>query len=492
MVMTTTDAPANEVVLTKEPVDDLSTSNFNIKSRRKTLSKERIWARLKETAVIPAKTEKMVIIGLEQPVKSAFTGATDTLIAEGRHDILIGKSISAFTPNESSAIIRICNISDNPVTLKAGRRMTKIIETEIAEEKVKKHASFKEIMDEIKIGACSRPMKNQIEELLFNYQDIFASTDGPISRTDKMEYEIHTTTEVPIAQQKYKTPYFLRGEMKRIIEKNIEQGLMEPCSSPWAAPLLLVRKQNGKWRLVCDYRKLNNVTISDNYPLPEIGDLVNELAESTVFSTTDLRSGFHQIPCTENAKEKLAIVTEDGQFTWKVMPMGGKNCPSVFQRLMDRVFRSMTPNQLVIYLDDLCIHSKTEEEHVKKLESTFKILRESRLQIQASKTNLNMKKVLFCGYEISNGKKRANPAKVEDGGHFTQNINPNSLTILQDGRVEPAIQTVKKGETIQFERQGYFCLDSEEHSGKYLIFNRTVPLRDPWKKIQKKVDNNFG
>ncbi len=84
-----------------------------------------------------------------------------------------------------------------------------------------------------------------------------------------------------------------------------------------------------------------------------------------------------------------------------------------------------------------------------------------------------------------------NPAKVEDGGHFTQNINPNSLTILKDGRVEPAVQTVKKGETIQFERQGYFCLDSEEHSGKYLIFNRTVPLRDTWKKIQKKSVNPF-
>lgn len=85
-----------------------------------------------------------------------------------------------------------------------------------------------------------------------------------------------------------------------------------------------------------------------------------------------------------------------------------------------------------------------------------------------------------------------NPVKVGDGGHFTQNINPNSLAILKEGRVEPAIQTVNKGETIQFERQGYFCLDSEEYSEQYLIFNRTVPLRDTWKKIQKKVDNYFG
>ena len=85
-----------------------------------------------------------------------------------------------------------------------------------------------------------------------------------------------------------------------------------------------------------------------------------------------------------------------------------------------------------------------------------------------------------------------NPAKVEEGGHFTQNINPNSLSVLKGSRVEPAVQTVKKGETIQFERQGYFCLDSEDFTEQYLIFNRTVPLRDTWKKIQKKVDNNFG
>ncbi|MBH49397.1 MAG: glutamine--tRNA ligase [Candidatus Marinimicrobia bacterium] len=85
-----------------------------------------------------------------------------------------------------------------------------------------------------------------------------------------------------------------------------------------------------------------------------------------------------------------------------------------------------------------------------------------------------------------------NPAKVEEGGHFTQNINPNSLSVLKGSRVEPAVQTVKKGETIQFERQGYFCLDSEDFSEQYLIFNRTVSLRDTWKKIQKKVDNNFG
>ena len=87
---------------------------------------------------------------------------------------------------------------------------------------------------------------------------------------------------------------------------------MEPCSSPWAAPTLLVRRANGSWRLVCDYRKLNSVTTADSYPLPEINDCVNELAESKYFSTTDLCSGFHQIPTTPEAQKKLAVTTDFG------------------------------------------------------------------------------------------------------------------------------------------------------------------------------------
>ena len=232
MVMTTTEATANKVILTKEPVDNLSSSNFNIKSRRKTLSEERRWARLLQKVTIPAKTEMMVRVGLEKPVKSAITGATDTQHADGQQQILIGKSISNFTPNQSSGLIGICNISNDSMTLNAGQRMTKFTETEVAEETGKQHASFQEIMKEIRIGDCPKTTKEEIKQLLFNYHDVFASSNGPISQTDRIHYDLHTSATTPIAQQKYKTPYYLRGEMQQIIEKNIKQGLMEPCSSP--------------------------------------------------------------------------------------------------------------------------------------------------------------------------------------------------------------------------------------------------------------------
>ena len=133
------------------------------------------------------------------------------------------------------------------------------------------------------------------------FSDVFASDVKALSSTDQVEFDIDTGASPPVAQQKYRTPYYLRDEMRRIIDRNVSERLMEPCSSPWAAPTLLVR--NTSWRLVCDYRKLNSVTTAASYPLPEINDCVNELAESKYFSTTDLCSGFHQIPTTPEAQK---------------------------------------------------------------------------------------------------------------------------------------------------------------------------------------------
>ena len=249
--------------------------------------------------------------------------------------------------------------------------------------------------------------------LLQEFKDVFASDSTTLGKTDTVEFDIDTGTSPPVAQQKYRTPYFLRQEMRQIIDRNIENGLMEPCSSPWAAPTLLVRKSNGKWRLVCDYRRLNNVTTADSYPLPEIQDCVNELSESKFFTTTDLYSGFHQIPTTKQAQKKLAVITDYGQFTWLRMPMGAKNCPAVFQRMMDAAFRSMPLSSLVIYLDDILLHSRTLDEHLVKLREMLSTLRKNHLYIRADKTVVACKEVEFCGFRIKDGVKYPNPAKVE-------------------------------------------------------------------------------
>ena len=324
---------------------------------------------------------------------------------------IIARSISRLSQTHQSCIVRLCNVSTEIITIQKNDPIVCISQIESIRKKTTSAAPG--FLSKIQIGNIDQQDRTKIKDLLIKYQSVFADDNDELGHIKTVHFDLDTGSAAPISQNKYKTPYFLRNELKSIIDRNVEIGLMEPCSSPWAAPVLLVKKPSGKWRLVCDYRQLNKVTTSDQYPLPEINDCVNELAESRFFSATDLCAGFHQIPTTEKAKKKLAIITDFGQFTWRRMPMGAKNCPAVFQRMMDSVFTSMPTSSLVIYLDDILCHSKTIDEHLIRLEEMFQILEKNQLQIRPDKTLIAQDEIKFCGYRIKNGQKYPNTDKIQ-------------------------------------------------------------------------------
>ena len=222
-----------------------------------------------------------------------------------------------------------------PLKLPKNIPLCRIDEVSIKQLDEPTSGKLKEIMEELNIGEIPTEIRQKLKTIISSFTDVFAIEGEQLGTTDAMSYNIDTGSAAPVASQRYKTPYYLRQELKRIINANISSGLLKPCSSPWAAPVLLVKKSNGKWRLVCDYRKLNSVTISNQYPLPDIEGLIDQMSTSTVFSTADLFTGFHQIPCDEETQKKVAITTDFGQYTWTAMPMGGKNAPAVFQQMMD-------------------------------------------------------------------------------------------------------------------------------------------------------------
>jgi len=382
--------------------------------------------------IVPKRSTKFIKISSRHPVeKPAYFSTLDAFDHNMESGILVGKSLSILTPDKPNCILRLCNVNDHDVTIKPLRRIINLYAVETKEdgeiptsinqlETAGHKTKFDQVIMDVKIGTKNKDSISAVHKLIAENLDAFAIDNEPLGQTDKAVYDINTGNSPPVAQARYRTPYYLRDEMKKIIDKNVASGLMEPCSSPYAAPVLLVKKQNGSWRLVCDYRKLNNVTVSDCYPLPAIDDLVTHLSSSKVFSGADLWTGFHQIPCSLDAKQKLAITTDFGQFTWLSMPMGGKNAPSVFQRLMDNVFQSIPQDELVIYLDDLLVHSITEEQNIIQLRRVLQILIANNLKIRATKTEFLMSEINFCGYILSNGSRKPNPKKVE----AVQNLNP--------------------------------------------------------------------
>ena len=386
---------------------------------------------------IPKKSTKFIEISARHSVESPTYFATlDAFDHNMDHGILVGKSVSLLSADNPTCIIRLCNINDHEIQIEPMRRIINLHAVSIQDVPINKQSElvqnfshptteinnvgaspenikFNQVIKDVKIGSTIKANIEAVHQLIAENLQAFATDDEPLGQTDKAVYDINTGDSPPVAQSRYRTPYYLRNEMKQIIDKNVESGLMEPCSSPYAAPVLLVKKKSGKWRLVCDYRRLNEVTISDSYPLPAISDLVTNLSSSKIFSSADLWTGFHQIPCSEKAKEKLAITTEFGQYTWLSMPMGGKNAPSVFQRLMDTVFRSIPRDSLLIYLDDLLVHSLTEEDNITQLRRVLQTLIANNLKIRASKTECLMSEIQFCGYILSDGSKKPNPTKVE-------------------------------------------------------------------------------
>jgi hypothetical protein len=197
-----------------------------------------------------------------------------------------------------------------------------------------------------------------------------------------------TTHSPPIKQKAYRLPLNKRKVVENCIDEMLEANIIRPSSSPWASPITLVDKKDGGTRFCVDYRQLNAVTIKDAHPLPNIQDIFDQLAGGKVFSTLDLRSGYHQIPVHEDDVEKTAFTTHVGLFEFVRLPFGLCNAPAIFQRIMNRVLHGLIGKICFVYIDDIIIFSSSVHEHAAHLELVMARLAEAGLHIKASKCKI--------------------------------------------------------------------------------------------------------
>ena len=181
-----------------------------------------------------------------------------------------------------------------------------------------------------------------------------------------------------------------------------EQGVIEPSSSPWASPVVLVRKRNGDVRFCVDYRKLNSVTRKDSYPLPRIDETLEALAGAEWFSSLDLMSGYWQVEMDEASKEKTAFSAGSGLWQFRVMPFGLCNAPATFERLMEQVLAGLPLSVCLIYLDDILVPGRNFEEELYNLQQVFERLQSAGLKLSPKKCYLFQREVKrflgLCSY----------------------------------------------------------------------------------------------
>ncbi|KAJ9504784.1 hypothetical protein QJQ45_007336 [Haematococcus lacustris] len=271
-------------------------------------------------------------------------------------------------------------------------------------------------------------LKAELQTLLDEYSDVFK----PLTDTPPERPVGHTIPLVPDARPPVTPMYRLskpeQEELKKQIQDYLSKGMIEPSSSPYAAPILFVQKKSGELRMCIDYRQLNKLTLRDQYPLPRIDDLFDRLSGCSVFSSLDLQAGYHQIRITPEDVPKTAFRTPEGHFQFKVLSFGLTNAPATFQRVMNDAFAPVLGKCALVYLDDILVMSRSLPEHLQHLRLVFDLLRKNKLYAKMSKCEFMQLTLRFLGHVISAGAIFVDPDKVRAIVDWPV---PSSLTQLQ-------------------------------------------------------------
>ena len=256
----------------------------------------------------------------------------------------------------------------------------------------------------------------QVDEIpvVREFPDVFPDDIAGLPPNREVEFTIDLIpgTE-PISIPPYMmAPAELR-ELKAQLEELLSKGFIRPSISPWGALVLFVKKKDGSLRLCIDYRQLNRVTIRNQYPLPRIDELFDQIQGSRVYSKIDLKSGYHQLRVQESDVPKTAFRTCYEHYEFLVMPFGLTNAPAAFMDLMNRVFQPYLDRFVIVFIDDILVYSGSSEEHSEHLRILLQTLRERQLYAKLSKGQFWLDKVAFLGHVISVEGVSVDPQKIE-------------------------------------------------------------------------------
>ncbi|KAH9132025.1 hypothetical protein AeRB84_021442 [Aphanomyces euteiches] len=282
----------------------------------------------------------------------------------------------------------------------------------VTDERLSTSRHGKDTRDEIPINCDGSSLDPLQRELLLEF-DIFATTSKAPGRTDRIKCTINTGNAAPIKSAPYRVSQCEGELMEAEIRQYEDLGLIRPSTSPWASPVLMIRKPDGSIRFCIDYRKLNDVTIKDRYPMPRVDDLLDVLGKSKYFSTMDVASGYWNVRMEEESIPKTAFVCKFGLYEWLVMPFGLCNAVPQFERLMEDVLRDQLWMSCLVYLDDVIVFSPDFATHISRLRDVLTCLQSAGFKLKMSKCHWGKTSVAFLGHIVTPAGILPNPEKVK-------------------------------------------------------------------------------
>lgn len=334
-------------------------------------------------------------------------------------DIFVASTI--VRPKNGKIPVRILNTRETTVTITEFEPFMKPLSEFYMLEKTESQTKDREklLLENVNLDHLKGEDKIRIEQICKKFSDIFLLPGDKLTYSNVFKQSIPLKSNVnPIYKKPYRIPHSQKQIVEEEIEKMLKNDIIEEASSPWSSPVLLVPKradENGqkKWRLVIDYRAINDSLKDDKFPLPNITDILDALSGAIYFTHLDLNQGYYQMLIDPKDRDCTAFSTNTGQYRMKRLPMGLKISPAAFSRLMTVAMSGLNYNQCFIYLDDLIVFGKNIEDHCKNLHDVFQRLRESNLKLNAKKCEFLKTQMLYLGFIVSDKGISPDPAKIE-------------------------------------------------------------------------------
>ena len=381
------------------------------------LEQNKLPAFAKRKILIPPLSEKIVEIKISRPDVLKTDSVLITPVKEPFSDSLfISHAICKNHVNK--LFVKILNVGDEEIHINKNAKIATVQEIKSAD---KLHASqFVGHIDDEEMGNLHRSdlkwdtkfqldhldhdVKIRLEEFLKKNSDVFAASVFDLPGCSSVMHEIKLHDHEPVNCRPYRVPYNLRKEMDEQLNILLEANIIVPSNSNYASPVLLVKKADGGYRLAVDFRKLNKKLKKDTFPIPNINETIDSLSGARYFSTLDLMSGFHQQEIPKEHQHYTAITTHRGTFQFQRSPFGLSSSPNSFQRLMNLVLSDLSPLNILVYIDDICISSTDIDSHFEKLSLVFDRLRQHNLKLKPSKCHFLKTEITFLGFKIKEGK----------------------------------------------------------------------------------------
>ncbi|GJQ92652.1 putative reverse transcriptase domain-containing protein [Tanacetum coccineum] len=263
---------------------------------------------------------------------------------------------------------------------------------------------------------------------VIEFLEVFPEDLHGLPSVRQIEFQIDLIPgAAPVARAPYRLAPSEMQELSNQLQKLLDRGFIRPSTSPWGAPILFVKKKDGSFRMCIDYRELNKLTVKNRYPLPRIDDLFDQLQGLSVYLKIDLRSGYHQLRVRHEDILKTAFRTRYGHYEFQVMPFGLTNAPTVFMDLMNRVCKPYLDKFIIVFIDDILIYSRNEEEHANHLRIILELLRKEKLYANFSKCDFWIRMVQFLGHLINSQGLHVDLAKIEAVKNWASPTTPTEV-----------------------------------------------------------------